>query len=211
LKNEVKMEGGLNREVFSQVNTDVTLEPCERRRYYRIIVGNNPVNYTDPFGLHVGGFGLGIGGNFWHLGGSLDCSFYMDDDGNKAIVCCHGGGGGYAPGKGWYAGVSSTHVWSADTVCDLVGQGIGGSGGHAGKGGGGVGFGPAVSVSGSLGGLNVNIGVGAGGWGFLAGPGVCNMIKCWGPCCKSLECPPKQKTPWWQIPLPKHWGWPHAI
>ena len=50
------MEGGLNREGASQVTADVTLEPCQRPKHYRIIVGNNPVNFVDPSGLHLGFF-----------------------------------------------------------------------------------------------------------------------------------------------------------
>ena len=46
------MEGGLNREVFSQVTMGPGLPPDQRGRHYRIIVGNNPVNFTDPLGLY---------------------------------------------------------------------------------------------------------------------------------------------------------------
>ena len=45
------MEGGLNREVFSQVTMGPGLPPDQRGRHYRIIVGNNPVNFVDPSGL----------------------------------------------------------------------------------------------------------------------------------------------------------------
>jgi len=133
-------------------------------------------------GLYVAGIGAGAGGNYWIGAGSGDCSLVWDDKGNKGLVCCYGAAVGFGKGAGAYGGVSTTHAWGLNTVCDFAGEGVGTS---VGKSGGGGGAGPALNVSGADQGINVNTGIGFGGWGR------CHLLKCWGTCCEKTQCTEK--------------------
>lgn len=146
---------------------------------------DNPVNWVDPFGLWVGGVGIGGGVSYWIGSGSGDISYMWDGYGNRAIILCYGSGAGFSRGAGGYLGGSSTNAWGADTVCDMAGGSWGGSIGRAGAGGG---TGPAITVSGGKGGVNINTGGGVGAWGAYGGWGECKILQCWGDCCNKKQC-----------------------
>lgn len=125
---------------------------------------NNPNTLRDPYGLYVGGVGLGAGYSIPFLGkfglsGSSSLMVVNDSSGHWGIVVCTIVGA--AAGKGIVGGLQTSHLWNVNSICDLTEKGF-----MFGVGaGGGAGPGIAADLSGS--GLNVITGGGIGGWGAL--------------------------------------------
>jgi uncharacterized protein RhaS with RHS repeats len=155
-------------------------------------VGNNPVNWGDPWGLQMGylgqvfrtpthsrcpsrkgavtgdGFGVtfGVGvAKFFSVAGGASFLQVCDGYGNEAVAIC--GGLGAATGSGILAGLQSTEWNGVDTIFDIEGASVGVSTG----GGGAIGIGAAAEMSPLDGSGTVIIGVGAGGFAGTTGLG----------------------------------------
>jgi hypothetical protein len=135
---------------------------------------NNPIFYTDAWGLYVGGIGLGANGAISGsttsgIAGSGSLMVVNDSNGDWALVSCWSIG--IASGVGIVAGLQTSHLWGVYSVCDLniseptIGGGAGG------------GAGPGGSVEITKDGANIITGIGAGGWGAATtSGGGCKVI-----------------------------------
>jgi len=135
----------------------------------------NPVSLSDPYGLYVGGIGLGVSAaksvkNKLGVSTSGSVLWVNDDSGNEAFVACWGAG--VAVGEGIVDGLQTVHYPGVKTIYDLERTGLSfGAGAGFARGAGG-----AIDVSSS--GLSVITGVGAGGWGGAVNViGGCEILK----------------------------------